>query len=85
MTDAFVFEVHPDSDVIRVNGRDAVRARYAFDKQSLAFSENTDPSHILLTCGRRKGGGVLACVAIMREDQLFQATVPSDCYVEKSF
>lgn len=55
MTDAYVFEVHHESEVIQVNGRESVRAKYAFNKQSMEFSENSDPSRILLTCGRQKG------------------------------
>ncbi|MQT57986.1 hypothetical protein GHO41_11600 [Pseudomonas sp. FSL R10-0399] len=85
MTDAYVFEVHHESEVIQVNGRESVRAKYAFNKQSMEFSENSDPSRILLTCGRQKGGGVLACIAIITKDEFRQATVPGDCYTEKSF
>ena len=40
MTDAYVFEVHHESEVIQVNGRESVRAKYAFNKQSMEFSEN---------------------------------------------
>lgn len=84
MTDAYIFEVHPDSDVIQVNGKEAVRAKYAFDGLSLVFTTNNDPCHTLPTCGRHKEGGVLACVAIMRKDQFHQAAVPDDCFIEKS-
>lgn len=85
MTDAYVFEVHPASDVLEVNGKKAVVPKYTFDKESLRFSRNSEPNRTLLTCGRHREGGVIACVAILRKDQFLLTAVPRDCYVEKSF
>ncbi|NVL49926.1 hypothetical protein F2S72_09250 [Pseudomonas syringae pv. actinidiae] len=85
MTDAYVFEVHPASDVLEVNGKKAVVPTYLFDKDSLQFSRNPEPNRTLPTCGRHKKDGVIACVAILRKDQFLLTAVPGDCYVEKSF
>jgi len=84
MTDAYVFEIHPASDVFMVNGRKAVRPRYNFDKGSLVFAANSDPDRTVAICGRHKTGGMLACIAVMQKDQLQRAVVPDDCHVEKS-
>ncbi|HDS1721669.1 hypothetical protein NPS53_09165 [Pseudomonas putida] len=84
MTDAYVFEIHPACDVILSNGRETVRPRYTFDKGSLSFAPNSDPDRTVLTCGRHKSGGILACIAIMQKDQFRGSVVPEDCYVERS-
>lgn len=84
MTDAYIFEVHTDHEVFELEGRKVVRAKYVFDWTSMSCILNVDESRTLGFCGRHKDGRVFANLVSMTKDQLRRASLPADCYVEKS-
>ncbi|MFL1449223.1 hypothetical protein ACI77O_12580 [Pseudomonas tritici] len=84
MTDAYIFEVHTDSDVQEKNGKLYVQAKYAFDWIAMAFTPNTDKGLMRQVTSRHKDGRVLAYIERFTNKQYCQTKVPSDCYEEKS-
>ncbi|HBO2935169.1 TPA: hypothetical protein L4R50_000164 [Pseudomonas aeruginosa] len=85
MSDAYIFEVHRDSDVKELNGRRVVTAKYVFDHQKLEAVPNSDPSRTIPVTSRHKDGRVFAHLLSMDRAQFEQSSIPSDCHIESAF
>lgn len=85
MTDAYIFEVHAESDVFLVNGREVVKAKYAFDHKKLETVPNIDPNATIPVISRHKDGRVFAYLLRMVKADFVESLFPGDCYIESAF